>query len=640
MSVSGAGAAVRDEVVDRVSNAGGVLVEGLSHLKVKHLIVFPTTWLLFFFLGRWFFDNVLGRYHATSSRYWALGCKLIFLVTFVSACNLLQLMIADVYGFMHPSLRIVAWTSTLSILCFLLNGTIPFMIAVSMGRTLGLPRILAGVLGMGCVLIFQLGFWFVGETLLSDMSETWKDHHNVLLVIFLYKQLFLKDLEHSVAIVAMMGTFTSAMIAGFATVSFPMDQLMIFRGVNEKLLRAKERTHIEVLSMIAAQKRELLLCGTDTKQRGKQNRAGIDPPSGNQIAAEVPSGRSVKNRRLEKEKEKDRGILDSGISAFSFNRHSVRASINYSLARLTRSRSEYLQYFKEFARVQGFFAVNLRRLSSLISQVWWSIDSIVDHVIINTRRLWAGQSLQAFRWRAGSASNRYNELGQAGPTSPEMRLLRDIPILEQLAEDIFRDIAHSHELQEQAEFAATKCGKAIWWCGVFLSGVGTVRLYFALSHIAKGFFYTYISEPGTRPDPLTSVDIFLQWTELDPAQWAFPLNITVICFLGAFQIRALLGSMMIAARLGFLSTNTELYALVLAYMSGFYFIASIVLLRTELPIAYRKGVTMALGQFSFDYFEWLFDRIYLTSAAISLLYLWGDARRKKTLSKRFFLHDG
>ena len=44
--------------------------------------------------------------------------------------------------------------------------------------------------------------------------------------------------------------------------------------------------------------------------------------------------------------------------------------------------------------------------------------------------------------------------------------------------------------------------------------------------------------------------------------------------------------MMIAARLGFLSTNTELYALVLAYISGFYFIASVVLLRTQLPIEY------------------------------------------------------
>jgi hypothetical protein len=134
-------------------------------------------------------------------------------------------MIADVYGFMHPTLRTVAWTSTLSLLCFLLNNIIPFTIAVSMGRTLGLPRILAGFMGMALVFVFQLGFWFIGETLLSDKSETWKDHNNVFIVIFLYQQLLLKDLEHSVAIVAMMGTFASAIVAGFATISFPMDQV-------------------------------------------------------------------------------------------------------------------------------------------------------------------------------------------------------------------------------------------------------------------------------------------------------------------------------------------------------------------------------------------------------------------------------
>jgi hypothetical protein len=50
---------------------------------------------------------------------------------------------------MHPTLRTVAWTSTLSLLCILLNNVIPYMASVSMGRTLGLPRILAGFLGMG-----------------------------------------------------------------------------------------------------------------------------------------------------------------------------------------------------------------------------------------------------------------------------------------------------------------------------------------------------------------------------------------------------------------------------------------------------------------------------------------------------------
>jgi len=76
--------------VDRAYESASIVAEGLAYLKVKHVLVFPTTWLLFFYLGKWFFDNVLGRYHATSSRYWAVACKMLFLLTFVAACNLLQ----------------------------------------------------------------------------------------------------------------------------------------------------------------------------------------------------------------------------------------------------------------------------------------------------------------------------------------------------------------------------------------------------------------------------------------------------------------------------------------------------------------------------------------------------------------------
>ena len=77
----------------------------------------------------------------------------------------------------------------------------------------------------------------------------------------------------------------------------------------------------------------------------------------------------------------------------------------------------------------------------------------------------------------------------------------------------------------------------------------------------------------------------------------------------------------------------------LAYLSGFYFVASVVLLRIQLPIEYRKGVTLALGQFSFDYFEWLFDRIYIGSSTVSMVCLWLDAKRKAKASQRFFDHD-
>lgn len=696
-NAGGAINAVRGEVVDRVYEASGIVSEGLAYLKVKHIIVFPSTWLLFFLLGRWFFDNVLGRYHATSSRVWAIVCKGIFLLTFVAACNLIQLTVADVYGFMHPTLRNVAWTSTLSLLCILLNTIIPFMSAVSMGRTLGLPRILAGFLGLGTILVFQLWFFFIAETFIVDKSETWKDHNDVLIVVFLYRQLFLKDLEHSVAITAMMGTFCSAIVAGFATISFPMDQLMIFRGVDEALLRRKKATHVEVLSMIAERKKTQKMAQEKSGSPSSSTSSsfafppeflhrpvGVSATTGVGIgngAHAMMTGASTADIENDHDKEyetdKDKGVVGSGGEEESLlggsgggnvsgngndiisgknrtlsgvNLGGIQKRITHKIDQLGQLGAQIttnitntvgvvvgknpvefrLELFRDLYRTNNYLVLFYRKAQGVMKYIWTHIDSIVDHIIINVRRLWARQSYVAYQWPGSGISGRDGR----DPAS------KDIAILETMAEDIFSDIVHSHELHEQAEFAATKCGKMIWWCGVCLSLVGTIRLYFAFSHVLKSAYFTFIeTDPSVVPDEETAVDMFMSMLNMSPQKWELSLNFLMIFSLGAFQVRAFLGSMMIAARLGFLSTNTELYALVLAYLSGFYFIASVVLLRTQLPIEYRKGVTLALGQFSFDYFEWLFDRIYIFSSALSFGLLWWYNLRKKNVAKRFYHHD-
>ena len=262
-----------------------------------------------------------------------------------------------------------------------------------------------------------------------------------------------------------------------------------------------------------------------------------------------------------------------------------------------------------------------------MGRMWARLDSVVDHVIINVRNVWARQGYQVYQWRNSGAHSRGAKRSD------------DVAILEHIAEDLFLDIVHSHELSEQADFSQTRLGTAIWAGGIFLSFVGVVRLCFALDHVRTGLY-----SPGYVPLPeeeeMYFANVMMDVLGMDRRAYDLSANLFIIFLLGAFQIRAFLGSMMISARLGFLSTNTELYALVLAYLAGFYFVASVVLLRIQLPIEYRKGVTLALGQFGFDYFEWLFDRIYITSSACSLLYLWRDSRRKATASKRFFApHD-
>jgi hypothetical protein len=654
---AGTNAVVKGEFTNRVEAASGVISEGLAYLKWKHVLIFPTTWLLFFFLGKWFFENVLGRYHATSSRYWALACKLIFLVTFIASGNLLNLMIAEVYGFMHPTLRTVAWTSTLTLLCFLLNNVIPFLAVTSMCRTLGLPRGIAGSLGMGAIIVSQIWFWFIGETFISDKSETWHDHHSVSIIFFLYQQLFLKDLEHSVAIIAMMGTFISAIISGFATVSFPMDSLMIFRGVNTKLLNTKERTHIEVLSQIAQRKMNLLISLSYEKDQENNNdntftTAGSFSPksSDNQLSSlnetigsddltlSETNSPGRKNGVMSHRPNRVTTTNNNSKAVSKKKSGGVRASISLTLGKITKAsgKQEYRELFKDLSRTNSYLNIFYYRVVTMMSNLWNNIDSFVDHIIINSRNMWARQGYQSYqRPKEVIPSLDIRML----TTVDRNRILanEEVTTLEQIAQDIFLDIVHSHELREQAEFAKTKMGLCIWYVGIFLSFVGVVRLFFALYHVSKGFVLSFTEkEKIAEEDETYFADIFMAVFGMSKNEWDLTANLIVIFLLGAFQVRAFLGSMMISARLGFLSTNTELYALVLAYLAGFYFIASVVLCRIQLPIEYRKGVTVALGQFSFDYFEWLFDRMYITSSAASLFYLWQDARRKKAASQRFF----
>ena len=62
------------------------------------------------------------------------------------------------------------------------------------------------------------------ETFITDSSEMWKDHSSHSVLEFLWNQLLLTDVQHSVALIAMVGTGVVAIVAGFATASFPVEQ--------------------------------------------------------------------------------------------------------------------------------------------------------------------------------------------------------------------------------------------------------------------------------------------------------------------------------------------------------------------------------------------------------------------------------
>jgi hypothetical protein len=201
----------------------------------------------------------------------------------------------------------------------------------------------------------------------------------------------------------------------------------------------------------------------------------------------------------------------------------------------------------------------------------------------------------------------------------------DIASLEKAAKDTFTDIVNMHELRLQIKRSGTFFGRWLWRFGFIMSGVAVLRLLQALYNVSCSMLDLECTSDANVVGGVSDVEHLLEsfnrHVSLNLTNWSSALNIVFICALGLMQIRAFLGTMRQMAKLGILSTNTELYALVLAYLSGFYFLASIILIRTHLPLEYRKGVTVALGPFEFGFFSWLFDCVFVLSTTTSLLYL-------------------
>ena len=507
--------------------------------------VFGSSWTAFFFAGKWFFETGLGQFHAaTASRELAWLCKLIFLATFVTACNLMLLLAFEILDLLHPTLRQLAWSLSLSTLCVLLNLLIPVVFATSVASTvLGIRKTKAFLSGVAWVITFQLTTWSVwGILSLFNLVPM-----RVSFLSFLFRQLFLVDLQTSVAHIALSGTATAAIIAGFSTVSFPLEQIMVLRGVDSSLLRLRERKLAETCALISELKRRSL-----------------------------------------------------------------------------RQRCRY----RENCTAKTLHAEYSSFLPPRMMNIWtWSKTfflSWAHNFAIGYDRNYSYSNMQfTFHTESSTFSPAKNTNTQELDNNA---LFAEMTALEKLCESIYLDIVNLSELQAQSEFTRTPMGRIVRFLGHALSIIAILRLIVGLWHVAGFVLGDSFEGVSSQPDLIVSaVSLIVVYMriQIDAVSWSPMLNFCLISVLAVIQIRGFLGTTQQLARLGFLSTSTEHYALALAFLAGNYFIASVVLLRTQLPLRYRRGITIALGDdFQFEFFFWLFDFLFVFSSLFSALFLW------------------
>lgn len=293
--------------------------QNIFNLKPHDLFIFPISWLVFVTIGRVFFENGLGQYHSTHSKKWASLCKSLFLLSFVTCCTLLELVTFEILDLLHPALRLFFWTTSLAFLALLLNVLIPAVLAISIGFHKDFSVQFSIFLGLISVCLFQLLMWLTGSLLHSYQTSTSSSggiiHHglnhlnnvdisdisspSILKWVFMFDRenanntnnrslitplitiidfILRFDVQQSIANIAVLGTICAAIISGFATVFFPLEQLLIFRGVDAEQLRRREHSLSQLLREIASRKKELLILSSSSSNLHSESSGGATTP--------------------------------------------------------------------------------------------------------------------------------------------------------------------------------------------------------------------------------------------------------------------------------------------------------------------------------------------------------------------------
>ena len=82
------------------------------------------------------------------------------------------------------------------------------------------------------------------------------------------------------------------------------------------------------------------------------------------------------------------------------------------------------------------------------------------------------------------------------------------------------------------------------------------------------------------------------------------------------------------------SKSSNIIVLVLAQTMGMYFVSSVLLMRMNVPLEYRKIITQVLGDLQFQFYHKWFDLIFLFSALMSIGVLW-FVHKSNQISERY-----
>jgi hypothetical protein len=154
-----------------------------------------------------------------------------------------------------------------------------------------------------------------------------------------------------------------------------------------------------------------------------------------------------------------------------------------------------------------------------------------------------------------------------------------------------------------------------------------VGYFFSVYCIWKIFISTVniVFDRVGKVDPVTKgIEILVNYMgyQIDVRFWSQQISFLLIGIIAVTSIRGLL--ITIAKFFNAISSrkSSNLIVLILAHVMGMYFVSSVLLIRMNMPLKYRKIITEVLGDIHFKFYHRWFDVIFLISALASILFLY------------------
>ena len=562
----------------------------------------------------------------------------IFLLTFIAACSLIQLVTLELSGsenvgskysfgllgtikylmsclYLHPNLRQLAWHVTLYLLCMLLNLVIPLMSAATFFRhKYKRSPWKTAALSVLFLLMYQCYLWAIGEILPVNATRFgFSETPPISLFIFVFN----RSLQQSVAHLAAIGTAFSAIINGFASVNFPLEQLMIMKGVDKRVLDERDKTLRSIVHSIIEKKKKLAL----------------------EVYSVVREEQKLPIPEMNIQK------VDTNLDT-RLNQKHVSTSFRNVTERTRRGHAGY-----DPSQIQEEDIPEEEDLSKERKQ--WGASILVDNpfirLIVNGMSTVFAVEKTAYMGSMRSEWAHANSGRRKGVHLTKLSLRarslhKEIVLMEKMCQDCYIENAYFRDLYEQSQSKKSTFGRTLHSLGHFLSVFAFFRFFSSLSavlgyicrffSIAESSGLNEISEE-TYDGVVSAVLEFLSnhlGLPVDVSFWSPLLSFVLVSSLALMQIRGFLDSTRQLSQLSgnWKSVPGELYSLLLAYVAGCYFMACVVLLRVHLPRRFRMGVTAALGEErDFGFYVWWYEVVFVVGTIFAAMYLWAEKRRKR-----------